>query len=68
MSSENFQTMDESWRFGRNWGGAIRATPRTPRSCDGPRASVSMRPLGLLAGRRSLQARRALVSLASIAE
>ena len=51
----------------RNWDGAIRATPRTPRSCDGPRGSVSMRPLGL-ADRRSLQARRALVSLASIAE
>ena len=48
----------------RNWDGAIRATPRTPRSCDGPRGSVSMRPLGL-AGQRSLQARRALVSLAS---
>ena len=51
----------------RNWDGAIRATPRTPRSCDGPRGSVSMRPLGL-AGQRSLQARRALVSLASIVE
>ena len=51
----------------RNWDGAVRATPRTPRSCDGPRGSVSMRPLGL-AGRRSLQARRALVSLASIVE
>ena len=37
------------------------------RSCDGPRGSVSIRPLGL-AGQRSLQARRALVSLASIAE
>ena len=39
----------------RNWGGSIRATPRTPRSCDGPRGSLSMRPLGL-AGQRSLQA------------
>ena len=38
-----------------------------PRSCDGPRGSVSMRHLGL-AGQRSLQARRALVSLASIVE
>ena len=45
----------------------MRATPRTPRSCDGPRGSVSMRPLGL-AGQGSLQARRALVSLASIVE
>ena len=40
----------------RNWGGAMRATPRTPRSCDGPRGSLSMRPLGL-AGKRALQAR-----------
>ena len=42
----------------RNWDGAIRATPRTPRSCDGPRGSLSMRPLGL-AGQRALQARLA---------
>ena len=48
----------------RNWGGSIRATPHTPRSCGEPCGSVSMRPLGL-AGHRSLQARRALVSLAS---
>ena len=33
-------------------------TPRTPRSCDGPRGSLLMRPLGL-AGQRSLQARLA---------
>ena len=33
-------------------------TPRTPRSCDGPRGSLSMRPLGL-AGQRALQARLA---------
>ena len=33
-------------------------TPRTPRSCDGPRGSLSMRPLGL-AGKRALQARLA---------
>ena len=33
-------------------------TPRTPRSCDGPRGSLSMRPLGL-AGHRALQARLA---------
>ena len=58
----------------RNWDGAIRATPRGPRSCDGPRGSVSMRPLhaafgaGWSAGQRSLQARRALVSLASAVE
>ena len=32
--------------------------PRTPRSCDGPRGSLSMRPLGL-AGQRALQARLA---------
>ena len=54
----------------RNWGGAVRATQRTPRSCDGPRGSLSVRPLGL-AGKRALQARLArlcLVSLASIAE
>ena len=42
----------------RNWDGAMRATPRTPRSCDGPRGSLSMRPLGL-AGQRALQARLA---------
>ena len=42
----------------RNWGGVVRATPRTPRSCDGPRGSLSMRPLGL-AGQRPLQARLA---------
>ena len=36
----------------------MRATPRTPRSCDGPRGSLSMRPLGL-AGQRALQARLA---------
>ena len=51
----------------RNWDGAIRATPRTSESCDGPRGSISMRALGL-AGHCSLQARLALVSLASIAE
>ena len=34
----------------------MRATPRTPRSCDGPRGSRSVRPLGL-AGQRALQAR-----------
>ena len=45
----------------------MRTSPCTPQSCDGPRGSVSMRPLGL-AGQRSLQARRALVSLVSIAE
>ena len=39
----------------RNLDGAVRATPRTPQSCDGPRGLVSMRPLGL-AGQRSLQA------------
>ena len=44
----------------RNWGGAMSATPRTPRSCDGPRGSLSMRPLGL-AGQRALQARLARV-------
>ena len=32
--------------------------PRTPRSCDGPCGSLSMRPLGL-AGQRALQARLA---------
>ena len=42
----------------RNWGGVMRVTPRTPRSCDGPRGSLSMRPLGL-AGQRALQARLA---------
>ena len=42
----------------RNWDGAMRATPRTPRSCDGPRGSLSMRPLGL-ADQRALQARLA---------
>ena len=31
-------------------------TPRTPRSCDGPRGSLLMRPLGL-AGQHALQAR-----------
>ena len=36
----------------------MRATSRTPRSCDGPRGSLSMRPLGL-AGQRALQARLA---------
>ena len=36
----------------------MRATPRTPRSYDGPRGSLSMRPLGL-AGQRALQARLA---------
>ena len=36
----------------------MRATPRTPQSCDGPRGSLSMRPLGL-AGQRALQARLA---------
>ena len=40
----------------RNWDGAIRATPRIPRSCDGHRGSLSMRPLGL-AGQRALEAR-----------
>ena len=53
-----------------NWDGSVRATPRTPRSCGGLRGSVPMRPLGL-AGQDAhsrLQARRALVSLASIAE
>ena len=34
------------------------ATPRTSRSCDGPRGSLLMRPLGL-AGQRALQARLA---------
>ena len=42
----------------RNWDGAVRATPRTPRSCDGPRGSLSMRPLGLVS-QRALQARLA---------
>ena len=42
----------------RNSDGAMRATPRTPRSCDGPRGSLSMRPLGL-AGKRALQTRLA---------
>ena len=42
----------------RNWDGAMRATPRTPWSCDGPRGSLSMRPLGL-AGQHALQARLA---------
>ena len=42
----------------RNWDGAMRAAPRTPRSCDGPRGSLSMRPLGL-AGQHALQARLA---------
>ena len=36
----------------------MRVTPRTPRSCDGTRGSLSMRPLGL-AGQRALQARLA---------
>ena len=53
---ENFQTMTN--RAIRNWDGAMRATPRTPRSCDGPRGSLSMQPLGL-AGQRALQARLA---------
>ena len=50
----------EPWRImaTRNLDGAMRATPRTPRSCDGPRGSLSMRPLGL-AGQRALQARLA---------
>ena len=34
----------------------MRSTPRTPRSCDGHRGSLSMRPLGL-AGQRALEAR-----------
>ena len=34
----------------------MRTTPRIPRSCDGPRGSLSTRPLGL-AGKRALQAR-----------
>ena len=42
----------------RHWGGAVLATPCTLRSCDGPRVSLSMRPLGL-AGKRALQARLA---------
>ena len=37
----------------------MRATPRTPRSCDGPRGSHSMRPLGLAGQRSLLQARLA---------
>jgi hypothetical protein len=53
---ENFQTMRRIVTI-RSWDGAMRATPRTPRSCDRPRGSVSMRPLGL-AGQRPLQARR----------
>ena len=40
----------------RNWDGAMRANPRTPRSCGGPRGSLSMRPLRL-AGQRALQTR-----------
>ena len=36
----------------------MRSDPTPPRSCDGPRGSLSMRPLGL-AGQRSLQARLA---------
>ena len=59
----------------RNWDGAMRATRRTTRSCDGPRGSLSMWSLGLVHGgwlanahsRRGGEA-RALVSLASIAE
>ena len=42
----------------RSWDGAMRATPRTPQSCDGPLGSLPMRPLGL-AGQRALQARLA---------
>ena len=37
----------------------MHATPRTPRSCDGPRGSFSMRPLGLAGQQRALQARLA---------
>ena len=39
----------------RNWDGLVPATPHTPRSCDRPRGSRSMRSLGL-AGQRALQA------------
>ena len=39
----------------------MRATPRTPRSCDGPHGTLSMRPLGL-AGQRALLARLARLS------
>ena len=48
---------DEAWRFVI---GTVRCvlTPRTPRSCDGPRGSLSMQPFGL-AGQRALQARLA---------
>ena len=46
----------------RNWDGAMCATPRTPRSCDGLvahfRCGCTMRSLGL-AGQRALQARLA---------
>ena len=48
----------ESWRFviGAVW---CVLTPRTPRSCDGPRGSLSMRHLGLAGQQRALQARLA---------
>ena len=43
----------------------MRATPRTPRSCDGPRGSLSMRPLfvwGWLANVHSRRGSRACVA------
>ena len=43
----------------RNWDGAMRATPRTPRNCDGPRGSLSMRYWGWLANVRSRRGPRA---------
>ena len=43
----------------------MRAIPRTPWRCDGPRGSLSMRPFWL-AGQRALQARLARLSLVSL--
>ena len=44
------------------WDGAMRATPRTPRSCDGPRGSLSMRLWGWLANVHSRRGSRACVA------
>ena len=57
---------DVFWRFVAIRAGAVwdLATPRTPRSCGGPRGSLSVRPLRL-AGLRELQPRLARASLES---